>query len=111
MDIGREGWNAEVCLCSQLPVRARDYVRYVIMSDHKRLEGVYELEGSAVWWEGDLVIYGNWSSVGLFVHEVSHTLDYFVSGEEDEPFSETPEFEEILDDDTCVADYYSKTSK
>lgn len=57
------------------------------MSDHRRLDGIYELEGSAVWWEGDLIIYGNWSSVGLFVHEVSHTLDYFVSGNEEVPLS------------------------
>lgn len=94
----------------QLPVRARDYVRYVVMSDEKRLEGIYELQGSAVWWEGDLIIYGNWSSVGLFVHEVSHTMDYFVSGNAETPFSETREFEQILDDDTCVVDSYAKTT-
>lgn len=71
----------------QLPVYARDYVRYVVMSDHVMIDGQSALEAISLYTQGDLVIYGNWSSVGLFVHETTHTLDYWVAGEGEASYS------------------------
>lgn len=79
--------NQLVTDLGQLPVGARDYVRYVVMSDHMMVDGQSSLEGISLYTEGDLVIYGNWSSVGLFVHEVAHTLDWFVAGDGEESYS------------------------
>lgn len=64
----------------QLPVRARENVRYVVMSENQVVDGNPELEGISLYTQGDLVIYANWSSVGLFVHESAHNLDFWISG-------------------------------
>lgn len=71
----------------QLPVAARSYVRNVVMSDHMMVDGQSSLEAIALYEEGDIVIYGNWSSVGLFVHETTHLLDFFVAGDGVAPYS------------------------
>ena len=94
----------------QLPVLARDNVNHVMMSEHTSVDGRDELEGISLYTQGDLVIYGNWSSVGLFVHESTHNLDWWIAGEGERMYSESSEWENIVDGDTCVADWYSMAS-
>lgn len=125
------GRRADTVTNSQLPVRARSVVRYVVMSDHEYIDGQSALEGQSIYWQGDLIIYGNWSSVGLFVHETTHNMDWWIAGggdhmysgklstahhllicrEHADTFAETREWEAIFDNDTCVADWYSKAGK
>jgi hypothetical protein len=71
----------------QLPVLARDNVNHVMMSEHTSVDGRDELEGISLYTQGDLVIYGNWSSVGLFVHESTHNLDWWIAGEGERMYS------------------------
>lgn len=103
-DCEQQPWT--ICRCStnegdmdrlvedlgQLPVGARDYVRYVIMSDDYMIDGQSAYEGMALYEIGDLIIFGNWSSVGLFVHESTHVLDYHVAGRGRASYSGKPPF-------------------
>lgn len=68
----------------RLPVAARENVRYVVMAPNNTSPDTVELEGAALYWAGDLLIYGNWSSVGLFVHEVAHNLDFWVATDKED---------------------------
>jgi hypothetical protein len=79
-EAANEDINVLVTDLGQLPVRARDYVRYIVLSDHMMVDGQSSLEGISLYWDGDLVVYGNWSSVALIVHETAHNLDFWVSG-------------------------------
>jgi hypothetical protein len=57
------------------------------MSDHEYIDGQSALEGQSIYWQGDLIIYGNWSSVGLFVHEATHNMDWWIAGGGDHMYS------------------------
>ncbi|KAM5344299.1 hypothetical protein ACJ41O_012836 [Fusarium nematophilum] len=94
----------------RLPVAARDNVRHVILSAKYESKDLGELQAVALYWDGDLVIYRNWTTVGLLVHEVSHSLDYWVATDEESMYSETQEWRDIVDSDTCVASSYAKST-
>ncbi|KAH7303265.1 hypothetical protein B0I35DRAFT_465732 [Stachybotrys elegans] len=96
----------------RIPVASRELVRHVVLSDdYVTPTSNSSLEGVSLYWVGDLVIYGLWSTVALFVHEIAHNLDWHVRPEGSEvSYAETQEFIDVVENDTCVSDYYSKTS-
>lgn len=66
----------------QIPVGAREYIRYVVMAAEHDSAGA-----AAISQAGDLVVFGESASVSLLVHEVSHIIDLWEFGQDEQPYS------------------------
>ncbi|KFA56610.1 hypothetical protein S40293_10469, partial [Stachybotrys chartarum IBT 40293] len=95
----------------QCPVAARDQTAEIVLSgNYTTKDSESSLAGLAYGPTGVVIIFGVYSTVNLFVHEVSHLLDYWVAGKGEEWYSEGSEWHEVMDNDTCVADWYALSS-
>ncbi|ROT37780.1 hypothetical protein SODALDRAFT_333533 [Sodiomyces alkalinus F11] len=89
----------------QLPVQSREYVRYVMMTADRD-----NTAALSIYWEGDLIVFGQSSSVSLFVHEVAHNVDWWEFGRNGLAYSDLSEWHDAVDNETCVAAEYAKTT-
>ncbi|KAM0324663.1 hypothetical protein ACHAQA_008054 [Verticillium albo-atrum] len=103
--------NAEAALetvvdrLGRVPIGARETVRYVHV--HKRISGV---AGLSFFWDGDIALFGEATSMGVYLHEVAHNMDFWIAGGGRFMYSQQETWKDAVLGETCVADRYAKSS-